>query len=197
MSKKPKDTTSYTPPIEENLLGLTTSDAVNEEEAKGVIEGEKFLLGLEVDVEISASLLLDLHKIAFGHLYDWAGKWRQVEVTVGKHTPPVPNRIPNLIYQFMDELNHRISMINNEDDLPKVLAYTHHQIVFIHPFNNGNGRTARLFTNLIAYKHGYRDINIYFRSGEKREIYINAVREADKGNYKVLEDLIRAELACF
>lgn len=192
-----KDDTGYTPSAEDNLLGLTTAEQINECEAQGVIEGEKFLLGLDENVEITSALILQIHKTTFGHLYPWAGKWRDVSVKVGAFVPPDPTRIPNLIYQFADELSYRIAHSPSEALLVSTLSYCHYKIVYIHPFNNGNGRTARLLTNLIAYKHGYRDINIYHRTGEKRKSYIEAIRLADKNDFTMLEGLIRKELARF
>ena len=62
----------YTDAPEDNLLGLTSKDALNEQEALGVATVERYLLE-EVDypVEFSVALVQDLHRRAFGHLYDW------------------------------------------------------------------------------------------------------------------------------
>lgn len=147
--------TGNTPSIDDNLLGLTTNEQINEAEAKGVIEGEKFLLGLDENITISAALILQINKITFGPIYEWAGKFRNTTVKVGSFIPPEPHQIPNLMYQLADELNHQLKYIIDESTLVRALAYCHHRIVFIHPFNNGNGRTARLLTNLLAYKNGY------------------------------------------
>jgi cell filamentation protein len=186
-----------TPHVGENLLGLTTPEQINEAEAKGVIEGEKFIINLDENIRISASLLLQVNKISFGNIYAWAGKWRDQSVQVDTFLPPEPAQIPNLIYQFTDELNHKIDNSVTIDSQVTTLAYCHHKLVFIHPFNNTNGRTSRLFTNLVAYKFGYADINLYFRTGEKRKIYIEAIRKADAYDYALLEDLIKKELTLF
>ncbi len=186
-----------TPEAGDNLLGLTTSDQINEAEAKGVIEGEKFIIKLDENVEISASLILQINKIAFGSLYAWAGKWRDKTVQVGAFLPPEPAQIPNLMYQFADELKYKLMHSNDKELQVNTLAYCHHRMVYIHPFNNTNGRTARLLTNLVAYKFGYADINLYHRTGEKRKTYIEAIRLADAHNYSLLQDLIRSELTLF
>jgi cell filamentation protein len=186
-----------TPEVGDNLLGLTTAEQINEAEAKGVIEGEKYIIGLEENVKISPSLILQINKVAFGNIYAWAGKWRNTLVQVGTFLPPEPAQIPNLIYQFADELNYKIESSTTKDNQVNILAYCHHRLVFIHPFNNTNGRTARLLTNLMAYKFGYADINLYFRTGEKRKIYIEAIRKADAYDFSLLEDLIRKELISF
>jgi len=147
--------------------------------------------------QISTALILQINKVTFGHLYEWAGRFRNTTVKVGAFIPPEPHQVPNLMYQLADELNHQLKYTETEDRLVGTLAYCHHRMVFIHPFNNGNGRTARLLTNLLAYKNGYKDLNLYYRSGEKREVYIKAIRSADKNDFALLEELIRKELVRF
>jgi cell filamentation protein len=186
-----------TPEVGDNLLGLTTPEQINEAEAKGVIEGEKFILKLDEDIEISANLILQINKVAFGYLYGWAGTWRDKKVQVGAFLPSDPVQIPNLMYQFADELKYKIVNSLDKEAHVTTLAYCHHRMVYIHPFNNTNGRTARLLTNLVAYKFGYADINLYHRTGEKRKIYIEAIRMADEHNYTLLQNLIRSELTLF
>ncbi|MDB5262683.1 MAG: hypothetical protein JWQ14_1964 [Adhaeribacter sp.] len=59
------DDTSWTPSAEENVLGITDKKLINEYEAKGIAKAEIFILNLEENTEISISLLLQIHKIAF------------------------------------------------------------------------------------------------------------------------------------
>jgi cell filamentation protein len=76
---------------------------------------------------------------------------------VGAYLPPLAARVPQLLYEFMDELRHRQGLLPplpSTDQVAELLAYAHHRLVAIHPFTNGNGRTARLFTNLLAYSYG-------------------------------------------
>lgn len=145
----------YTDVPEDNLLNLTDKQALNEQEALGVATVERYLLEeLDYPVDLSVALLQDLHRRAFAHLYDWAGQWRTQVPNVGAYLPPDARRVPMLLYEFIDELRHRQLLLNQVPTTEKVaglLAYAHHRLVAIHPFVNGNGRTARLFTNLLAY----------------------------------------------
>lgn len=153
----------YTPPIEDNLLGISSREKLNEEEARGIFKAEEFMYDLDESVEISIPLTLQLHEIAFGHLYDWAGKWRTNDFKVGQHIPPLYQEVPTLMYQFFDELSFKISNISDRETTISTIAYTHHQMVKIHPFINGNGRTARLLSNLVAILNGYENIILYHR----------------------------------
>lgn len=189
----------YTDAPEDNLLGLTDKAALNEQEALGVARVERYLLEeFDFPVDLSVGLLQDLHRRAFGHLYDWAGHWRTQVPNVGAYLPPPANRVPQLLYEFIDELRHRqtrLSDVSSEADVSTLLAYAHHRLVAVHPFTNGNGRTARLFTNLLAYNYGYQDIVLYHReNGEGRAQYLQAIRQADVYDLGPLQALISAQL---
>ena len=117
---------------------------------------------------------------------------------MGAYLPPPANRVPQLLYEFIDELRHRqtrLSDVPAEADVATLLAYAHHQFVLIHPFTNGNGRTARLLTNLLAYNYGYQGVVLYHReNGEERAQYLYAIRQADAYDLGPLRALISAQL---
>ena len=127
------DNTSWTPSPEDNLLGLTDSNVINEYEATGIAKAELFILNSDEDTEISVSLILEVHKIAFAELYNWAGKWRTSNVVVGQLIPPSPAKVPTLFYQFIENLNFKIKNVKTEIDEIDVLAYGHYEFVKIHP----------------------------------------------------------------
>ncbi|MBC6613153.1 Fic family protein [Hymenobacter sp. BT507] len=189
----------YTDAPEDNLLGLTSKEALNEQEALGITRVERYLLEeLEYPVTVSVHLLQDLHRQAFGHLYEWAGHWRTSVPNVGAYVPPEAHRVPLLLYEFMDELQHRrqqLPAVPTQEQVAQVLAYAHHRLVAIHPFTNGNGRTARLFTNMLAYDYGYQDVILYQReAGQSRTQYLDAIRQADAYHWEPLQGLISAQL---
>lgn len=64
-------TSHYTDAPEDNLLGLTDKEALNEQEALGVATVERYLLEeLDYPVALSVGLVQELHRCAFGHLYE-------------------------------------------------------------------------------------------------------------------------------
>lgn len=189
--------TNWTPFPDDNLLGLTDKKQINELEAKGIANAELFVFELESDLELSTSLILEIHKIAFEQLYEWAGKWRTVEVTVGQLIPIKPTLILQAMYQFIDNLNFKISISKSKKEHIDCLVYCHYEFIKIHPFNNGNGRTGRILMNIVAMKFGYQPLELYHREGESRKFYINAMKNADIGNYDLLNKLISEELISF
>lgn len=102
------DHTNWTPSPDENKLHLTDKNLINEIEAKGIAAAELFVFGLDSDTPLSTKLICEIHRIAFSDLYDWAGKWRQTSVLVGQLIPPEPDRIINLMYQYIDNLNFKL-----------------------------------------------------------------------------------------
>lgn len=192
-----QDSTNWTPSPEDNLLNLTNKAVINEEEAKGIALAELFVFGLDTEISISTSLILDIHRAAFVHLYDWAGKWRITNIIVGQLEPPPPHQLIQLMYQFVDNLNFKISIAKTREEHIDCLIYAHYEFIRIHPFNNGNGRTGRLLMNLVAMKLGYKPLALYHREGESRKIYIDAMKAADKGNIEPLLRLVNVELTSF
>ena len=191
------DNTNWTPSPDDNKLDLTDKNLINEYEAKGIAAAELFVFELDSETEISTQLLLEIHRIAFSELYDWAGFWRSTHVTVGQLTPPEPSKVLPLMYQFIDNLNYKINNASSQQNHIDCLIYAHYEFIRIHPFNNGNGRTGRILMNIVALKFGYKPIELYHREGDSRRTYIEAMKSADHGNFEPLTSLIRKELTTF
>lgn len=101
------------------------------------------------------------------------------------------------MYQFVENLNFKISRSATLADHIDCLSYAHYEFIRIHPFNNGNGRTGRILMNLVALKFGYQPLKLYHREGNSRDVYIKAMKLADKGNFEPLTTLISKELTAF
>ena len=101
------------------------------------------------------------------------------------------------MYQFIDNLNFKLSNATTSQDYLDCMTFAHYEFVRIHPFNNGNGRTGRIVMNLVALKLGYKPLELYYREGDSRKIYIEAMKSADKGNFEPLQSLINEELTAF
>lgn len=188
----------YTDAPEDNLLGITDRHLLDEAEAEGIIRAENYLYDLPEETEFTVALLLDLHRAGFGRVYEWAGQYRRSNPNVGDFLPPPFQQVPTLLYQFAEEVQHRQQPVNSPAELTALLAYAHHRFVAIHPFTNGNGRTARLLTNFLAFRHGYQEVELYQRAaGKGREVYLRAIKAGNTLDYRELEQLISAQLRPF
>ncbi|HEY3366716.1 MAG TPA: Fic family protein [Symbiobacteriaceae bacterium] len=115
-----------------------------------------------------------------------AGKWRTVPVAItgSEHVPPAPSEVPPLMHDLFTWCNG-----DGETVHPVCRAARfHHRFVYIHPFVDGNGRTARLLTNLILMAVGYPPA-IIKADPDRRIAYLDALEEAS-----VRGDLVPFEL---
>jgi Fic family protein len=123
-------------------------------EAIGHSQAYDLLYKLAKKHEIKEHDILKLHKLFFYRIdMKNAGKYRkqQVFITGTEFVPPVPKKVPELMQKFVD------SMASMRQELHPVefAALLHKELVSIHPFVDGNGRTARLVMNLALLQNGY------------------------------------------
>ncbi len=190
--------TDETTPTPENKLGITDKESLNIAEAEGLTEAELFLLFNPVEkAAMTTELVLETHGTAFGKLYDWAGKWRKIDVQVGSLVLPKPHEIPILMRTLCDDVQFRMQFELSKPELAELMSQFHHRFVAIHPFNNGNGRTARMLSNLLGMLKGYNPVRLYEPEGEARKTYISALRSADLGDLTALRGLIENQLTKF
>ena len=115
--------------------------------------------------------ILKLHRLILQKVDDDnAGRYRRVAVRIaGTEAVVLPNpiKVPDLMKQFVKWL------IRSRSEHPvKVAAEAHFKLVSIHPFVDGNGRTARLLMNLLLIQAGYPPALI---KKEERRVYIAAI----------------------
>lgn len=119
------------------------------------------------EVPITERVLLDIHSLILSGIDRAnAGKYRNVDVAISgaRHRPPSPFRVAEL----MKEMFAYYEAEAGKEHPVFLAANMHERLVTIHPFVDGNGRTARLLMNLILLRNDYLIANI---SGEKDERY--------------------------
>ena len=108
---------------------------------------------------VSEDTIIRLHKLFYNKIdLEKAGRYRseKVFITGTEYIPPPPEEVPVLMQAFISELNDK-----RETTHPVLLAaFAHKKLVDIHPFIDGNGRTARLLMNLILINKGYCVVSI-------------------------------------
>lgn len=105
--------------------------------------------------KLRPSQLLHLHRIALDGLSSYAGNWRPagIEIKGSKHQPIGAHLVP-------EEVEHMCDYVNDHWEVSTPLhlaAYALWKLNWIHPFTDGNGRTARAFSYLLlCLRLGYR-----------------------------------------
>ena len=126
--------------------------------------------------DISERDILDLQEIILkGIDDDNAGRYRNVRVRISGSTVVMssPQKVPDLMAGFIGWLS-----IENKMHPVELAGQAHYRLVTIHPFVDGNGRTARLLMNLILMMLGYPPALIRKRD---RLAYISALEKAQLG----------------
>lgn len=191
-----KGATSY----KDTRLGILARQKVVKLEIHGVKRGLEFIHAealKNTKIKIDPALICKLHKVSFGWIFpDWAGKYRKIQVTFSGKEAPEYYRIPQLITDLCRDLAERIKHLpksGTESFIPevvKLLSWFQHAFVFIHPFNDYNGRTARMITIILLFNLDLPAIEIKADAVKDRRVYISAMQAADNGNYSKLENLI-------
>lgn len=191
--------THHTTSIEGNPLTLEEVGMVID--GKDIIAHEKdkkevwnyvdvleYIDSLEENPKITEEILLEIHRLTVKDVLpeDSAGNLRKVRVVVGNpktgkvtYTPPGPEEVPKLIKTLVEWLNSEDAL----DLMPAVQAgIAHYELARIHPFVDGNGRTARALATLILTKRGF-DMKKFFALeeyyNEDRPAYYSALADAD------------------
>lgn len=161
-------------------------EAINHKKALGYIRElakrkSRFLE--EIDILCIHGLILK------GINDEWAGRYRQVPVRISGSNVVLPNyiKVPSLMKDYM----RWFRSIQGEHPV-KIASDAHYKLVSIHPWMDGNGRTARLLMNLILIQHGYPPAII---RKEERKRYLNSIEEAQLGGSlrRFYELMIEAE----
>lgn len=123
--------------------------------------------GPSQDYIITQDILLEIHRLTVDRILhpDSAGQYRIRQVVIKNsqtgaisYTPPPAVEIPYLMEDLVNWINSPLAK-----DIHPVLkaGIIHYEIARIHPFVDGNGRTARAFATLIMFLDGY-DIRKFF-----------------------------------
>lgn len=127
---------------------------------------------------ISEHLIRQIHQLVVLETEkEWAGRYRNGAVIIGgaKHVPPDALDVP----RQMSELIRWLKKNERKLHTVELSALLHHKIAAIHPFFDGNGRTARLIMNIVLMRKGF-PLAIILKNDRKK--YYNVLQKADDGN---------------
>ena len=128
--------------------------------------------------------ILSIHHLVLQKIEkDFAGKYRTsgVRISGANFVPPNALKVDEFVSELIDFAN------DSEVDILIRSAIFHHRFVWIHPFFDGNGRTARLLLNLILMKSGFPPA-IILKNDRKK--YYDALNQANNQDYSKLVLLI-------
>jgi Fic family protein len=122
-----------------------------------------------------------LNAAAVSNIAQFGGRFREQPIYVGNHVPPHFDNVPNLVDQLLSVVHENWDVVDHPTVLP---AYVLWRLNWIHPFIEGNGRTARAACYyLICLRHGALlpgKKTVPERIREDRQPYYAALKEADQ-----------------
>lgn len=187
MSTPPPDgATPLDPDEAEGLIppGLLTRAQLNAWEQHGIRRARDWAINRRRAISLRKALddavLRDLHRRMFADTWTWAGRYRHSDKNIGTHWPEIPAAMRDALadaHAWIAEGTWPPSML---------LARFHHRLVQIHPFPNGNGRWARLATEVLARALGVALPTWGAPQADARRAYLESLRAADQGAFDAL-----------
>lgn len=148
------------------------NEAINGKECLNYIKEYKGDLNTKFLEKINEILTKNTHVVYGGRI-----RFFDVKILGSNHIPPKYTEVKKYMLNFFKWYN-----INKNKLHPfELAALIHAKLAWIHPFEDGNGRTARALMNFILMKKGFP---MFFIPFERREEYYKSLDIADKGDYK-------------
>ena len=180
------------------LTNLTTRSERNAAELEAITQGyNKHIFRARAKTRgsewLTDEFIRKVHHDMFGSIWEWAGQYRKDKLNIGIEPHLIREQIRLLCGDFL-------SWDSSAADMPvvEVAARLQHRLTKIHPFTNGNGRHARLITDIFFHSREYPipqwpQIQLISQGHQVREQYIAAMKKADQGDYS---DLMRFIEGC-
>lgn len=161
---------------------ITTQAELNALERENITEATNWAHGKQHSDILTATFTLGLHKRMLNRVWKWAGKQRGSNKNLGVSKENIPTELANLL------ADTKYWIENRTYGWDEIGARFHHRLVWIHVFVNGNGRHARVLTNIILSSNGQEP----FSWGMKTHTGALDVEGADQGNFAALIRFVRS-----
>lgn len=176
--------------LEGRIPDLATREELNAWEQENILQALDRLRRRRPKELLDDGFLRKLHVWMFGDTWTWAGEYRLRETNIGVE----PMQIPVRVRQLCENLRYQRD--NNVFPPAELAVRFHRDLVWIHPFRNGNGRHTRLAADLLLESLGGAPLSWgggnLEADGEKRSQYLAALKAADAGDYIPLTDFATA-----
>ena len=183
------------PPVLVNKLGIRDAAEIRRREKLALDGAYKTMLSSQApdsrQFQITAATFKTIHSAIFGDLYEWAGRWRTVNIAKDGMKWPNAAFLDQSMQSFEKDVLQKVKTcdLQSEDDFCRAAARIHGEFIAVHPFREGNGRTARLACDLLAINVGLPILR-YDRSPAGVERYVHANKlVVYRADYSLLENV--------
>lgn len=171
-----------------NKLGIKNQKELEDTETVLLSDAYRYFFDRLDNLNLNTEFLFEIHKYFLGPLYTWAGKSRTVEISKENVLFAASTYITRAM-QNLDKIvkNNLPTGQDSKSQISLKLAIIHCEFNAIHPFREGNGRTIRLFLDLLVRKTGYSIIDF---KKSTQEQYIRACIAGMKQDYTEMKKVI-------
>ncbi|MDZ7781561.1 MAG: Fic family protein [Halioglobus sp.] len=174
-----------------NRLRITDPESIEKLEFDLLVKlQERLLEEIEVTQTITEGDICEWHRLWLGEIYDWAGKYRTVNMSKGHFLFAASHLVPKLMQEFERDCLRRYTPCTRMDTeaLYRALAVCHIEFILIHPFREGNGRLARVLATIMALQAGQPLLDFSVLEKNK-ELYIEAIHLGHTGDYLPMQKI--------
>lgn len=183
-----------------NKLNLTDAQALENAETHALILAyDQAAQSYSDDHVFTAADVCRLHEMFLGDIYPWAGTYRTIDLSSPGirwcHAPFIAKEMQRFdnVLQKATPLSSALS----REDIIAAIAEIHGELIVIHPFRDGNGRTTRLLCDLLFMQAGMAPLSpTAFNDEETQQQYFAAIRniwvQSDYGKLISLITRLRA-----
>ena len=177
-----------------NLLNSNSLREIQEAEFEGFLYAELLLTTQLTDkTKFDVDYIKNIHFLALKDVYAFAGNFRTVNISKQGFMFPAARFLDQSMQEFQTEILNKL--LNEYVKLDSVLfiedlARVHAELLYIHPFREGNGRTARVLLNLMLRKNGWEPLDFSKMNEELFQQYVIAVQYTAMKNYEPMKKVI-------
>lgn len=156
-----------------NNFNITSSEELKKLEKEIVVSKLSYLYINGMPGNFDIKHLCDLHQFLFGDIYPFAGKYREVDmykITGFEHWEEINHKLE----EFFEKMNNREVNESNKFEIAKYLADYYYELIGIHPFREGNGRTTREFLRQFT-SHRFPMYELDYTKIDKKNFQIGVV----------------------
>lgn len=180
-----------------NKRGITDLAALQTAEEEELAKAyEELFSDVRLDTPMSCDLLKHVHQRIFGALYEWAGNWRTVQISKPGAIWPPPHYLDQAMGEFERTVlaKHPAASLADDEQFCTAVGEIQGEFLAIHPFREGNARTIKLLTDLLAAQCG-KPLLLYDASEKGKEQYLLAAKAALlKKDYRPIVNVVREAL---
>lgn len=161
-----------------NFAGCLDLEEIHRREDEGVARAMELVASLlerEAPAPLTSALVQQLHAELMGAIYPFAGQWRTVSLHKGEGPtkwPLPPSGIAPLMEVLERDVFSRSPFVSDDDD--KVFGFVAEvmgELLALHPFREGNGRTAFIVGNLVLMQNDMLPLDVYDRHADETRYF--------------------------